>query len=57
MPWRNIDHFLKKKKTHILKIRIFWNEQTFFILFPIFDLCENVNLYLYILFLVDKSMT
>ena len=51
------------EKVHIGKIRNYWNEITekyIFFLFPtvcIFDFCKNVNPRLYILYLVDKSMT
>ena len=49
-------HWAFSEKTQIGKIRNFWNEKTFF-LFPtvcIFDFCENMNLRLHILFLVDN---
>ena len=50
------------KKSILGKIKNLWNEITenFFFLLPtvyIFDFCKNMNLHLYILFLVDKSMT
>ena len=47
----------------IWKIRIFWNkltEKNFFFLFQtifIFDFSKNMSPRLYILFMVDKSMT
>ena len=51
------------EEMQIWKIRIFWNElaeKNFFFLFQtvfIFDFSKNMNPRLYILFLVDKSMT
>ena len=59
MPRRNIEHFLKKPIWE--KLGIFEMKQlNFFFPFPIaciFYFCKNMNPRIYILFLVDKSVT